>query len=307
MGDDPDQPKKVGSDMHAKKWSEYGGHGKYTSSDPIDSSRTTTSSGGDRGGFEPYRKEGTGYPELPEHGYYARERRKETAKKIVIGFCIHSVIFYLSYLVGFYDGLCIAQTEQAVGVYNTWTSETAFPSGIIMPFWSCGDGLTLANIFGSFHLILLPLFTYSVALSNHRCSPFYYYFHYQDSQLRFINLESAAKKIVTGLFIHSVIFYVGFFASFYGELCFVPPGIIMPFCSSATGDIFHFDSLFGSFYLILPLLIYFALFGKKAAAVVVPIVTVAMLIGFLVANQQIDLGWSWWSWSELPLAQHLGH
>ena len=27
MGDDPDQPKKVGSDMHAKKWSEYGGHG----------------------------------------------------------------------------------------------------------------------------------------------------------------------------------------------------------------------------------------------------------------------------------------
>ena len=96
MGDDPDQPKKVGSDMHAKKWSEYGGHGKYTSSDPIDSSRTTTSSGGDRGGFEAYRKEGTGYPELPEHGYYARERRKETAKKIVIGFCIHSVIFYLS-------------------------------------------------------------------------------------------------------------------------------------------------------------------------------------------------------------------
>jgi len=119
--------------------------------------------------------------------------------------------------------------------------------------------------------------------------------------------KELVKKIVIGFCIHSVIFYVGFHASFYEELCIVPPGIIMPFYSCATGDIFHFDSIFGSFYLTLPLLIYFALFGKKVVAVVVPIVTVAMLIGFLVAYQQIDLGWSWWGWSELPLARHLQH
>ena len=277
---DDDSDGVPGSDMHAKKWTEFGGSGKLTSSDSIDHSRA--------GGFEPYRKEGSGYPELPEHGYYARKGRKETAKKIVIGLCIHSVIFYLSYLVGFYDGLCIAQTEQAVGVYNTWTSETAFPSGIITPFWSCGDGLTLANIFGSFHLILLPLFIYSVALSNHRCSPFYYW------------SSSAAKKIVIGLCIHSIIFYVGYFVGFYDGFCMPKPGIILPFTSCVIGDFFHFDSLFGSFYLILPLLIYFVLFGKKAAVVVIPIVTAAMLFGSFIIYQQIDLGWTWWSWSGFP-------
>ena len=295
MGSDSsDKPRRSdgvpGSDMRTNSYSEYGGHGKYTSSDPIDSSRTTSSSGGDRGGFEVYRKEGSGYYSTAEYGSLAEDYspRKQTAKKIVIGFCIHSIVFYLSYLVGFYDGLCIAQTEQAVGVYNTWTSETAFPSGIITPFWSCGDGLTLANIFGSFHLILLPLFIYSVALSNHRCSPFYYW------------SSSAAKKIVIGLCIHSIIFYVGYFVGFYDGFCMPKPGIILPFTSCVIGDFFHFDSLFGSFYLILPLLIYFALFGKKAAVVVIPIVTAAMLFGSFIIYQQIDLGWTWWSWSGFP-------
>ncbi len=285
MGDDPDQPKKVGSDMHAKKWSEYGGHGKYTSSDPIDSSRSiTSSSGGDRGGFEPYRKEVEPQAEV--------EPRKQTVKKIVIGFCIHSIVFYLGYLLGFYDGLCIAQTEQVVAssvlsvFERSW--ELTLPSGIIMPFWSCGGGLTLANIFGSFYLILFPLFIYSVALSNHRCSPFYY------------RSSSAAKKIVIGLCIHSIIFYVGIFANFYEHLCLFQPGIIMPFWSCVTEGFFHFDSLFGSFYLILPLLIYFALFGKKATVVVVPIVTVAMLVILAQFQQTVDLGWSWWSWSGFP-------
>ena len=208
MGDDPDQPKKVGSDMHAKKWSEYGGHGKYTSSDPIDSSRTTTSSGGDRGGFEPYQREGSGYPELPEHG---------TAKRY-------------------------------------------------------------------------------------------------EEQLKRLRRKRIVKTIVKTITIHPAIFFFGFILGFYQQLCAFEPGIFMPFyhlssCSPGTfgGEEIEFNMfwyIFGSFYLILPLLIYFALFGKKVAAVVVPIVTVAMLIGFLVAYQQIDLGWSWWSWSELPLARH---
>jgi len=275
--------------MHAKKWSEFSGHGKITSSDSINYSREE--------GFEPYRKEGTGYPSLPEHGYYAKELRKSRAKAIVIGFCIHSVIFYVSYLLGFYDGLCIAQTGQAVDAWNILDpafvkllsfQHTAFPSGIIIPFWSCGDGLTLANIFGSFHLILLPLFIYLRAI--------------QKLALRFESWDTdmVTTRIVLGFCIHSVIFYIGFFAGFYEELCLAQPGILIPFCSNVTGDIFHFDSLFGSFYLILPLLIYFALFGKKAAVVVIPIVTAAMLFGSFILYQQIDLGWTWWTWSGYP-------
>jgi len=50
---DDDSDGVPGSDMHAKKWSEFSGHGKITSSDSINYSREE--------GFEPYRKEGTGY------------------------------------------------------------------------------------------------------------------------------------------------------------------------------------------------------------------------------------------------------
>jgi hypothetical protein len=201
MGDDPDQPKKVGSDMHAKKWSEYGGHGKYTSSDPIDSSRTTTSSGGDRGGFEPYQREGSGYPELPEHG---------TAKRY-------------------------------------------------------------------------------------------------EEQLKRLRRKRIVKTIVKTITIHPAIFFFGFILGFYQQLCAFEPGIFMPFyhlssCSPSAVEFNMFWYIFGSFYLILPLLTYFALFGrissepylgmKRTAGVMISIVLVAMLFCYL--TMDVELGWWWW-------------
>ena len=87
---DGDSDGVPGSDMHTKKWSEYSSHGKITSSDPIDSSRSITSSSGGRSEeFNPYRNEGSDYYPTADYSALAGDYspRKQTVKKIVIGFC----------------------------------------------------------------------------------------------------------------------------------------------------------------------------------------------------------------------------
>ena len=102
MSDDPDQPKNVGSDMHAKKWSEYGGHGKYTSSDEDDRLASINSSTYFPSGLSPSRYS-KGYQPSDNDGrneddHSPKLTKFNLLKKILIGiaFGIITIALFLS-------------------------------------------------------------------------------------------------------------------------------------------------------------------------------------------------------------------
>ena len=142
------------SSRRTKKWSEYGGHGKVTSSDPIDdnggsSSAESTLPGPPPPPIEHY--DGPNVLAAENERKEARARRIAPYKNTLIGFGVHVVIF----IIGLYSNL---YSELNV-MMSTTTSLGFF---IILPF---SAELTLGSIFGSLYLIL-PLFIYYFALGK---------------------------------------------------------------------------------------------------------------------------------------------
>jgi len=152
---DGDSDGVPGSDMRTNSYSEYGGHGKLTSNDPIDDGGSSEAGSGTHT---------TGTPQPIEHydgpnvlaveneRKEARARRIAPYKNTLIGFVVHTVIFILGLHLKLYSELNVMIS-----------SLTEFPAlFIVLPF---SAEPTLGSIFGSLYLIL-PLFIYYFALGR---------------------------------------------------------------------------------------------------------------------------------------------
>ena len=148
------------SSRRTKKYTEFGGHGKYTSTDPTDDNGGSSSAESPLPGPPP--------PPQPSEHYdgpnvlAAENERKEARahriapyKNTLIGFGVHVVIFILGMYLGLYNDLNMMHLFQTVEEVKT---EIGF--FIILPFSAANP--TLGNIFGSLYLIL-PLFIYYFA------------------------------------------------------------------------------------------------------------------------------------------------
>ena len=154
---DNDSDGVPGSDMRTNSYSEYGGHGKYTSSDPIDDGGSS-----EAGSVPPPQPiehyDGPNVNAAENERMEARASRIAPYKNTLIGFGVHVVIFILGMYLKFYNDLNMMHLFQTVEEVKT---EIGF--FIILPFSAANP--TLGNIFGSLYLIL-PLFIYYFALGK---------------------------------------------------------------------------------------------------------------------------------------------
>ena len=150
---DGDSDGVPGSDMRTNSYSEYGGGGKYTSSDPISG---TAQSEAERRSDELRSMRNDSPLSLKEKmRREARANRIAPVKNTLIGFGVHAVIFILGLYLKLYNDLNTMHLFQTVEEVKT---ELGF--FIILPFSAANP--TLGNIFGSLYLIL-PLFIYYFA------------------------------------------------------------------------------------------------------------------------------------------------
>ena len=137
------------SSRKAKKFTEYGAGGKYTSDDgessPAEKYTTCPNDGGAEGGYTDEHYNGSNVLSAENE----KTSRIAPVKNTLIGFGVHVVIF----IIGLYSNLYI---ELNVMMSTTTSIQGFF---IILPF---SGELTLGSIFGSLYLIL-PLFIYYFA------------------------------------------------------------------------------------------------------------------------------------------------
>ena len=147
------------SSRKAKKHSEFGVGGKYTSSDgessPAEKYTTYNSGGGEERRSYDEHYNGPNVLSAENERKEARARRIAPYKNTLIGFGVHVVIFILGMYLKLYNDLNTMHLFQTVEEVKT---EIGF--FIILPFSAANP--TLGNIFGSLYLIL-PLFIYYFA------------------------------------------------------------------------------------------------------------------------------------------------